>query len=93
MIEEKKIYTIDDIARRSSLTRKQLEALWARGKGPRKTYIGARVRITAEAEREWLASIENPDEQDQKLAGKTAEMLREKARHAGLAAQRRGREA
>ena len=92
MIEEKELYTIDDVCRSVSLSRKQLEALWAKGKGPRKTYIGARVRITARALAEWLETIENPDEEAQRKAGETAEMLREKARRAGLGIKTRERQ-
>ena len=94
MVEDKNMYTIEEFCQRNTVSRTQLDKLWARGTGPRKRYVGSRVRITHEAERDWLASIENPDEKAQRLAGETAEMLREKARRAGAAPRmQRGREA
>ena len=89
--EEKNIYTIDEICARNGVTRRQLEALWGKGLGPRTIYIGARRMCTAMAEKEWLHELEHPDEEAQKRAEQTAEMLSAKARKAGLV--RGGRQA
>ena len=88
MIEEKNVYSIPEIEQRDNTTRRQLERLWALGIGPHRTYIGARVFITAEDEREWLQRMRNPTGKTAKVIARDTEMLKQKARHAGEASVR-----
>jgi hypothetical protein len=53
-------YTLDEICARSSMSKSTMNILRRSGRGPKLTFIGRLVRVTAEAEREWLKALQNP---------------------------------
>jgi hypothetical protein len=86
----KNLYTIDDFCQRNSQTRRRLDRLWARGIGPRRTYIGGRVFVSAKDEQAWLDLMANPTGKAAKLAEATQTMMHEKALHAARAGRLAG---
>jgi len=88
-LEEKNVYSLDEICQRNNMSRKVLDGLWARGLGPKYIMVGARRKVLAKAEREWLQSLEHPTGKTKRVAEATVEMLRAKAKHASMIAHRR----
>ena len=56
---ERVSWTLDEFCARHGISRSTLRNLHAQGRGPAQVLIGTRLpRITAQAEREWVARLE-----------------------------------
>ena len=51
-------YSVRQFCSAHGISRRLLYDLWARGEGPRRKRVGARVLISAEAAAEWRAETE-----------------------------------
>jgi hypothetical protein len=79
MSEVKNLYTLDEFCMRNSTTRRRLDRLWALGIGPKKTYVNARVVISAKDEQAWLDALDQPTGRVAKVRAQTEAMLAAKA--------------
>ena len=61
--ETKAAFSPDEFSTRNGISRATLYNLWKRGDGPRFMRIGARRRITREAEADWQRHMEQHGEQ------------------------------
>jgi hypothetical protein len=62
---ERASYTIPEICFRNHISRPKYHRLRAEGRGPAETRFGLNtIRVTAEAEREWLRRLQNEPGQD-----------------------------
>lgn len=53
MIVEPGSFTIAEWCARNRISRSMAYALWERGEGPRRFYVGSKVLISAEADAAW----------------------------------------
>jgi hypothetical protein len=79
-------YTIKAFCLRNSISATLFHKMVAQGLGPKTFRIGAKVLISAEAEREWQRSMENPTGRAAEASARSAAMLHRKA----VAAQQGG---
>lgn len=62
---ERASYTIPEICFRNHISRPKYHRLRAEGRGPAETRFGLNtIRVTAEAEREWLRRLQDEPNQD-----------------------------
>ncbi|MER9421445.1 hypothetical protein NKI88_03170 [Mesorhizobium sp. M0317] len=76
---EKSSYTINEFCLRNSMSATLFHKLIAQGLGPKPYRVGAKVLITAEAEREWKLAMQNPTGRAAEIAERSAAMLKRKA--------------
>jgi hypothetical protein len=55
------------------------------GRGPREMYLGRAIRISAQAERDWVTARETPGDSEARLIALESEARRKSARAAALA--------
>jgi hypothetical protein len=66
--EERASFTLGEICARNAISLSKLNDLRRAGRGPKLMYIDRLIRVSVEAEREWLKQLENPtDDQQEKI--------------------------
>ena len=81
-------FKISEFCDRNSIGLATYHKLKRRGLGPREMRLGAAIRVTLGAERDWQTARENPAPAEAKALEAEAEERRERAKRAGdLAAQ------
>jgi len=88
-MSEKRVKPYTKFLADQNVSDRVIQRQWMQGIGPRKTYIGARIFIADEDEREWVERMRNPTGKTLKIAKANAAMLRKRSMRAVQARRER----
>jgi hypothetical protein len=83
---EQQAFLIKEFCKRNRISLATYHKIKKEGRGPREMSLGRAIRISIEAERDWRAAREMPDDTEARLIKREAEARSRLSRHAGARA-------